>query len=198
MPPEAGGVGAGAGNDSGSGTGSGLRPVLEVTDLDKRFPVRAGLFGRGAGWVNAVNGVSFDVRAGETLGVVGESGCGKTTLGKTVMRLLRPDGGRIVLHGRDITTASDAELREGRRDIQMVFQDPFSSLNPRLTCRRIVAEPLEIHGVAAGKREGGPGGRRCSSAPAFASSTSTAIRTSSPAASASGSGSRAPSPSSRR
>ena len=127
------------------------RPVLEVSDLDKRFPIRAGLFGRGAGWVHAVNGVSFDIRAGETLGVVGESGCGKTTLGKTVMRLLRPDGGRIVLHGRDITTASDASLREGRRDIQMVFQDPFSSLNPRMTCRRIVAEPLEIHGLAAGR-----------------------------------------------
>ena len=147
MPPEAGGAG------SGTETGSGLRPVLEVTDLDKRFPLRAGLFGRGAGWVNAVNGVSFDVRAGETLGVVGESGCGKTTLGKTVMRLLRPDGGRIALHGRDITFASDAELREGRRDIQMVFQDPFSSLNPRLTCRRIVAEPLEIHRVAAGQEK---------------------------------------------
>jgi len=85
--------------------------------------------------------------------VVGESGCGKTTLGKTVMRLLRPDGGRIVLHGRDITTANDAALRESRRDIQMVFQDPFSSLNPRLACRRIVGEPLEIHGVAAGKEK---------------------------------------------
>ena len=139
MPPEA--------------TGGAPAPVLEVTDLEKRFPVRAGLFGRGAGWITAVNGVSFDVRAGETLGVVGESGCGKTTLGKTVMRLIRPDGGRIVLHGRDITTASDAELREGRRDIQMVFQDPFSSLNPRLACRRIVAEPLEIHGLATGRRK---------------------------------------------
>ena len=125
-------------------------PVLEVADLDKRFPLRAGLFGRGGGWVNAVNGVSFRIHAGETLGVVGESGCGKTTLGKTVMRLLRPDGGRIALHGRDITAASDADLRESRRDLQMVFQDPFSSLNPRMTCRRIVAEPLEIHRLAAG------------------------------------------------
>ena len=127
------------------------RPVLEVTDLVKRFPVRHGLFGRGGGHVYAVNGVSFAIRAGETLGVVGESGCGKTTVAKTVLRLLKPDGGRILLHGRDITTASDAELRERRRDIQMVFQDPFSSLNPRMKCGRIVAEPLEIHKLAHGR-----------------------------------------------
>ena len=126
-------------------------PVLEVTDLVKRFPVRHGLFGRGRGHVYAVNGVSFAIRPGETLGVVGESGCGKTTVAKTVLRLLRPDGGRIMLHGRDITTASDADLRERRRDIQMVFQDPFSSLNPRMRCGRIVAEPLEIHKLAAGR-----------------------------------------------
>jgi oligopeptide/dipeptide ABC transporter ATP-binding protein len=126
-------------------------PVLEVLDLVKRFPVRHGLFGRGRGHVYAVNGVSFAIRPGETLGVVGESGCGKTTVGKTVLRLLKPDGGRIMLHGRDITTTSDADLRERRRDIQMVFQDPFSSLNPRMTCGRIVAEPLEIHRLAAGR-----------------------------------------------
>ena len=128
-------------------------PVLEVEHLVKRFPLRAGLFGRGAGWLNAVDGVSFDVRPGETLGIVGESGCGKTTLGKTVMRLLRPDGGRIILHGRDITAASDAALRGSRRDLQMVFQDPFSSLNPRMACGRIVAEPLEIHGLASGREK---------------------------------------------
>ena len=135
--------------------GGAAAPVLEVENLVKRFPLRAGPFRRGAGWVNAVNGVSFRVRPGETLGVVGESGCGKTTLGKTVMRLLRPDGGRITLHGRDVTEASDAELRTSRRDVQMVFQDPFSSLNPRMTCGRIVAEPLEIHGLAPrrGKEE---------------------------------------------
>jgi peptide/nickel transport system ATP-binding protein/oligopeptide transport system ATP-binding protein len=126
-------------------------PVLEVEDLVKRFPLRHGLFGRGRGHVYAVNGVSFTIRPGETLGVVGESGCGKTTIGKTVLRLLKPDGGRIMLHGRDITSASDADLRERRRDIQMVFQDPFSSLNPRMRCGRIVAEPLEIYRLAAGR-----------------------------------------------
>jgi len=128
-------------------------PVLEVTNLVKRFPLRSGLFGGGGGWVNAVADVSFAVSAGETLGVVGESGCGKTTLGKTVMRLLAPDGGRIILHGRDITTASESGMREQRRDIQMVFQDPFSSLNPRMTCGRIVAEPLEIHRIASGREK---------------------------------------------
>ncbi len=127
------------------------RPVLEVENLVKRFPVRHGLFGRSRGHVYAVNGVSFAIRAGETLGVVGESGCGKTTVAKTVLRLLKPDGGRIVLHGRDITTATDADLRARRRDIQMVFQDPFSSLNPRMRCGRIVAEPLEIHKLAHGR-----------------------------------------------
>jgi peptide/nickel transport system ATP-binding protein/oligopeptide transport system ATP-binding protein len=125
--------------------------VLEVSDLVKRFPLRHGLFGRGKGHVTAVDGVTFSIRPGETLGVVGESGCGKTTVGKTVMRLLKPDSGRILLHGQDITSTSDADLRERRRDIQMVFQDPFSSLNPRMRCGRIVAEPLEIYGLASGR-----------------------------------------------
>ena len=126
-------------------------PVLEVENLVKRFPVRHGLFGRGSGHVYAVNGVTFAIRPGETLGMVGESGCGKTTVGKTVLRLLKPDGGRIMLHGSDITTATDADLRDRRRHIQMVFQDPFSSLNPRMRCGRIVAEPLEIHRLASGR-----------------------------------------------
>ena len=133
--------------------GGAPAPVLKVENLVKRFPLRAGLFGRGAGWVNAVADVSFTLRAGETLGIVGESGCGKTTLGKTVIRLLAPDGGRIILHNRDITTATAAELRERRRDIQMVFQDPFSSLNPRMTCGKIVAEPLEIYRIASGREK---------------------------------------------
>jgi len=124
--------------------------VIEVQDLVKTFPLHHGMFGGGGAVVHALSGVSFSVRAGETLGVVGESGCGKTTLGKTLMRLHPADGGRILLHGRDITQAGESDLRALRRNIQMVFQDPFSSFNPRMSCGRIVAEPLEIHGIAAG------------------------------------------------
>lgn len=125
--------------------------VIEVQDLVKTFPLSHGMFGGGGAVVHALSGVSFAVRAGETLGVVGESGCGKTTLGKALMRLYPVDGGRILLHGHDITRASEGDLRRLRRSIQMVFQDPFSSFNPRMSCGRIVAEPLEIHGIASGR-----------------------------------------------
>ena len=126
-------------------------PVIEAQELVKTFPLRHGMFGSGRAVVHALNGVSFSVRAGETLGIVGESGCGKTTLGKTLMRLYPVDRGRILLHGRDITRTSESDLRRLRRSIQMVFQDPFASFNPRMTCGRIVAEPLEIHGLASGR-----------------------------------------------
>ena len=119
-------------------------PVIEAAELVKRFAVRQG-------FVHALSGVSFALRAGETLGVVGESGCGKTTLGKAVMRLLPIDSGRILLRGQDITHAGGTQLRQLRRSVQMVFQDPFSSFNPRMTCARIVSEPLEIHGIATGQ-----------------------------------------------
>ena len=132
---------------------NGARTVLDVRDLAMHFPVKHGLFGRVSGHVYAVDGVSFSIREGETLGVVGESGCGKTTLGKTVLRLLAPTAGRIVLRGEDITRKSDREMREQRRQMQMVFQDPYASLNPRMTCGRIVAEPLEIYGLASGKEK---------------------------------------------
>jgi peptide/nickel transport system ATP-binding protein len=119
-------------------------PVIEAAELVKRFAVRQG-------FVHALSGVSFALRAGETLGVVGESGCGKTTLGKAILRLLPVDSGRIVLGGQDITHAGGAPLRQLRRSVQMVFQDPFSSFNPRMSCARIVGEPLEIHRIAAGR-----------------------------------------------
>ena len=129
-----------------------MSAVIEVQDLVKAFPLGHGLLGGGRAVVHALSGVSFAVRRGETLGVVGESGCGKTTLGKTLMRLYPADGGRILLQGRDITQAAEADLRGLRRTIQMVFQDPFSSFNPRMTCGRIVAEPLEIHGIGSGRQ----------------------------------------------
>jgi oligopeptide transport system ATP-binding protein len=121
-------------------------PLLELRDLEKRYPLRAGALGRTRGYVHAVDGVSFAIRAGETLGLVGESGCGKTTVGKTAVRLEEPTGGRVLLQGRDITHLPQHELRPLRRQIQMVFQDPYLSLSPRMSAASIVAEPLENYG----------------------------------------------------
>ncbi len=129
------------------------RVVLQVRDLAKHFPVKHGLFGRVSGHVYALDGVSFSVHEGETLGIVGESGCGKSTLGKTVLRLLRPTAGQIVLRGNDITDMREGQLRPLRRDMQMVFQDPYASLNPRMPCGEIVGEPLTIHGLASGREK---------------------------------------------
>ena len=119
--------------------------VLEVEDLKTYFPVRKGLLRRTVGQVHAVDGVSFTIGAGETLGLVGESGCGKTTVGRTVLRLIEPTAGVIRLGGRDITRLGRAELRPFRREMQIIFQDPFSSLNPRMRAGDIVAEPLKVH-----------------------------------------------------
>jgi oligopeptide/dipeptide ABC transporter ATP-binding protein len=128
-------------------------PVLEVRDLVKHFVAKRSAFGRVLATVKAVDGVSFDLAPGETLAVVGESGCGKSTLGRLVMRLIAPTGGRIVLDGSDITDLSDAALRPYRRAIQLIFQDPFASLNPRMTIGEILAEPLMLHGIVpAAKR----------------------------------------------
>src|SRR5438132_10667187 len=127
--------------------------VLEVTDLKKHFPVKRGIIRRTVGQVYAVDGVSFDVREGETLGLVGESGCGKSTVARTVLRLLEPTSGTIKLDGHDITHLSKAELRQHRRGMQMIFQDPYSSLNPRMTAGDIVGEPLEVHGVGGRKQK---------------------------------------------
>ena len=121
------------------------QPLLEVEGLAMRFPIRKGVFGRIAGHVHAVDGVSLKIAPGETLGLVGESGCGKSTVGRAVLRLLRPTAGRVRLDGDDITHLSSAALRPHRRKMQIIFQDPFSSLDPRMTAGRIVGELLEVH-----------------------------------------------------
>ena len=125
-------------------------PLLEVRDLRKHFPVRRGLFGRVSGQVRAVDGVSFDLSRGETLGLVGESGCGKTTLGRALLRLVEPTSGSVKLAGTELTTLPRGELRAARRRMQIVFQDPYSSLNPRLTVGSMSGEALAIHHLAHG------------------------------------------------
>src|SRR6476660_2014746 len=125
--------------------------LLEVTDLKKHYPVRAGVLRRQVGTVHAVDGVSFSVGVGETLGLVGESGCGKSTVARTVLRLVEPTSGEIRIDGKDITRLGKRELRPYRRQMQMIFQDPFSSLNPRMSAGDIVGEPLLVHDIASGK-----------------------------------------------
>ncbi len=128
-------------------------PLLEVKHLVKHFPIKGGVFGREVGRVHAVDGVSFELAAGETLGVVGESGCGKSTTGRCVLRLIEPTSGEVRFQGRSVTGATKDELRALARDMQIVFQDPFASLNPRMTVGAIVGEALVIHRLAANARE---------------------------------------------
>jgi len=123
------------------------QPILQVRNLVKHFQVGGGLFGGGAGIVKAVDGVSFEIHRGETLGLVGESGCGKTTTGRCILRLEPPTSGEVVFEGRDMSKLSDAELRGLRRRMQVIFQDPYSSLNPRMTVGQIISEPLGVHGI---------------------------------------------------
>jgi oligopeptide/dipeptide ABC transporter ATP-binding protein len=126
--------------------------VLEVRDLKKHFTIRRGLLQRAGGTVFAVDGVSFTIGRGETLGLVGESGCGKSTVGRTVLRLIEPTAGSIRIAGSDITSLRKSEMRPYRRQMQIIFQDPFSSLDPRMSAGDIVAEPLRVHGVASGSQ----------------------------------------------
>ena len=126
------------------------QPLIEVHNLHKHFPIRRGIIRRTVGYVKAVDDVSFDIHAGETLGLVGESGCGKSTTARAILMLQRPTAGTVRMEGRDLTTLSRGELRRLRARMQIVFQNPYSSLNPRMTIGRALIEPMEVHGVARG------------------------------------------------
>ena len=128
-----------------------MTPILRVRDLAKHFPIRRGALQRIAGHVRAVDGVSFDLAEGETLAIVGESGCGKSTLGRLVLRLIEPSAGTVEWKGEQIFGLSGGRMRALRREMQIVFQDPYASLNPRLTVGEMIAEPLALHGIATGK-----------------------------------------------
>ena len=128
--------------------------LLEVKDLRMHFPVGAGFLSRKpTGYVKAVDGVSFTVKRGETLGLVGESGCGKTTTGRCILQLYKPTSGQVLFEGQDLTTLSSKGMRAMRREMQVIFQDPYSSLNPRMTAGNIIGEPLIVHGLVDSKQE---------------------------------------------
>ncbi len=129
------------------------RPLLEVRDLRTYFPIRRGIFSRTVGYVKAVDGVSFDVEPGKTLGLVGESGCGKTTVGRTILRLIPATSGTVRFKDEDFLAYRGEALRRLRRHMQIVFQDPVSSLNPRMTVGNIIGEPIEVHGIARGREK---------------------------------------------
>jgi oligopeptide/dipeptide ABC transporter ATP-binding protein len=137
-----------AANPGGNGKGG---PLLEVRGLSKHFPVRSGLFSTVGAWVKAVDDVSFDIGRREIFALVGESGCGKTTTGRSLLRLIEPTAGSVRFDGRPVLELSRSELRALRRRMQIIFQDPYGSLNPRMTVGGIIGEPLRVHGVASGE-----------------------------------------------
>src|SRR5207237_3410855 len=129
------------------------KPLLEVRDLRTYFPIKKGVFSRTVGYVKAVDGVSFDVQAGKSLGLVGESGCGKTTVGRTILRLIPATSGSVKYKGEDFFAYRGEELRRLRRQMQIIFQDPVGSLNPRMTVGNIIGEPIVVHSIAKGREK---------------------------------------------
>jgi peptide/nickel transport system ATP-binding protein len=130
-----------------------MQPLLKVKDLEVHFPIKSGLFGKTTGYVKAVDGISFDVKPGETLGLVGESGCGKTTTGRAILRLVEPTNGTVIFDGKNVGALDSAELKTTRRDFQIIFQDPYSSLNPRLSVGSAITEVLKVHGLGENEKD---------------------------------------------
>ena len=134
---------------NGQKSDNGNDILIKVRNLKKHFPIRRGVFRRQVGAVQAVDGISFDIKRGETLGLVGESGCGKSTAGRTILQLLEPTAGEVFWNGNDLAKIGKEELRKSRRHMQMIFQDPYASLNPRMTVAKIISEPLRIQNIGS-------------------------------------------------